>query len=187
MSLSVLGCPARTSVADIDGNLYTVVVIGGQTWLGSNLRTTHAPDGRSLITHFPADDSTQSRPLGLLYDWQNARQACMRGWHLPSDSEWSILADHLGPDVGGALKDTMLWSAPNTGATNRSGFAARPSGYWSGGEFDALVGRTAVFWSSTPQDTHFVWTRSLATAHDSLRRVGQHPNYGLAVRCIRTS
>ena len=184
--LSVMGCQARASVADIDGNTYPVVVIGTQTWLGTNLRTTRAPDGNPLITHMPADDSSLSSRYGLLYDWANARQACPRGWHLPSDREWSTLAAHLGPDAGGALKDTVSWHTPNAGATNRSGFAARPSGYWSAGEFDDLVGRTAVYWSATAQDTHFVWTRSVASANDSLRRVGQHPNYGLAVRCIKT-
>lgn len=184
--LTVMGCRARSFVADIDGNTYPVVVIGTQTWLGTNLRTTRAPDGRPLITHLPANDSSRSRSLGLLYDWANARPACMRGWQLPSDRDWSVLAAHLGPDAGGALKDTVFWSAPNVGATNRSGFAARPSGYWSAGEFDDLVGQAAVYWSASQQDTHFVWTRSLAAVHDSLRRVSQHPNYGLAVRCIKT-
>jgi uncharacterized protein (TIGR02145 family) len=172
-------------VNDVDNNTYPVVVIGKQAWLGANLRTTRTLDGSPLITHAPNNDSTTSRGFGLLYDWVNAQQACLRGWHLPSDSEWSVLAAQLGPDAGGALKDTVFWSAPNAGATNRSGFSARPSGYWSREEFESLFGRTVVYWSATPQDTHFVWTRTLASAHDSLRRVGQHPNYGLAVRCVK--
>ena len=69
----------------------------------------------------------------------------------------------------------------------RTGFAARPAGYWNVAGLDNLFGRVVVYWSSTPQDTHFVWTRSLATAHDTLRRVAQHPDYGLAVRCVRDS
>lgn len=37
-------------VVDIDHNIYYPVNIGDQTWLNSNLKTTHYPDG-SVIEH----------------------------------------------------------------------------------------------------------------------------------------
>ena len=181
----VVACQSRRTVTDVDHNVYPILTIGQQTWLGANLRVIRSADGRPLVTHHPNNDSAMAAAYGLLYDWTNAQRACMRGWHLPSDSEWSALSTYLGRDAGGSLKDTTLWEPPNVGATNKSKFAARPSGYWSGDEFASLFGRTAVYWSATPQDTHFVWTRTLSTAHDSLRRVTQHPGYGFAIRCLR--
>ena len=42
-----------------------------------------------------------------------------------------MLTNYLGGlnIAGGKLKATTLWSLPNTGATNESGFTAIPSGY----------------------------------------------------------
>jgi uncharacterized protein (TIGR02145 family) len=110
----------------------------------------------------------------------------MSGWRLATDHDWSALTDVLGTDVGRVLKDMASWSPRDTGVTRASGFAARPAGYWSGGEFENEFGRTAVFWSATLADTHFVWTRVLSVDHDSLRRVKQHPGYGFSVRCIKS-
>ncbi len=182
---TLAACSGSYTVADIDGNTYPVVVIGNQRWTAANLRTTRAFDGRPLAAHPPNADTATVARFGLLYDWADARRACMTGWHLPSDQEWAMLDHAVGAAAGGALKDTAHWQAPNVGAVNRYGFAARPAGYWNDVGFDNLFGRAVVYWSSTPQDTHFVWTRSLAADHDSLRRVPQHPTYGLAVRCVR--
>lgn len=186
IALTLTTCQrAPRTVVDIDQNTYPVVAIGAQVWLAANLRTSRSADGVALETHPTNEDSTGAPVYGLLYNWATAQHACMRGWHLPSDSEWALLAALLGPSAGGALKDTIGWLLPNVGATNHLGFAARAAGYWSGGEFDSQFGQTAVFWSATPQDTHFVWTRTLASGHDSLRRVPQHPNFGFSVRCVK--
>jgi uncharacterized protein (TIGR02145 family) len=182
---ALASCRGVRTVVDIDGNRYPVVAIGAQEWLAANLRVTRAPNGAPLTAHRPNGAAATVSQFGLLYNWADARRACMAGWHLPSDDEWSMLAQHLGPAAGGALKDTIAWLAPNAGATNRVGYSARPAGYWNEEGFDNLFGRATVFWSATPQDTHFVWTRSLSASHDSLRRVTQHPNYGLSVRCVR--
>ena len=57
---------------------------------------------------------------------------------------------------------TGLWYAPNTGATNSSGFTALPGGtrYWNG--YFSYLGSTANFWSSTEERAHYiVWYRYL--------------------------
>jgi len=186
-SLVIVGCRVvPPTVTDVDHNVYPTVALGSQVWMAANLRSTRGPDGTALFSHLPNDDSTMVPDYGRLYDWASAQHACMNGWHLPSDGEWALLAAHLGAAAGGALKDRGFWAPPSTGATNASGFGARPAGYWNGGEFDNLFGRMAAFWSSTPLDTNLVWTRVLANAHDSLRRASQHAHYGFSVRCVRT-
>lgn len=180
----LVACGGR-GATDIDRNSYPTLRIGRQEWLGANLRVTRAPNGTALRTFAPNDDSGLVAEYGLLYDWASAKRACMVGWRLPTDEDWTQLAGALGARPGGALKDTAGWRPPNAGATNRSGFTARASGYWSGGEFDNLFGRVAVYWSATAADTHFVWTRTLRPGDDSLHRVTQHPSFGFAVRCVR--
>ena len=169
---------------DIDGNAYRIVQIGTQVWMAENLRVTRAPDGSPLQTHFPNDDSSTIKTYGLLYDWKTALRAAPEGWHVPSDDEWKILESYLGDRAVLALKDTAYWQSDNTSSTIAAAFSARSAGYWNDGEFDNRFGKTAVFWSSTPADSHFVWARTLSTNHDTLRRAQQHPHYGFSVRCI---
>ena len=48
------------------------------------------------------------------------------GWHIPQDSDWTILVDFLGgtEKAGGKLKDyyTPYWSEPNVCLANNYGF-----------------------------------------------------------------
>jgi uncharacterized protein (TIGR02145 family) len=92
------------------------------------------------------DDITNASTYGALYTWDAAMNGadssssspsgiqgvCPDGWHLPSDSEWTEMINHLGGhDVaGGKLKETGNdhWISPNEGATNESGFTAIASG-----------------------------------------------------------
>ena len=75
--------------------------------------------------------------FGRLYDHATALAACPEGWRLPFDSEWTLLISSLGgSDVaGGKLKATTHWSAPNTGATNESGWTGLPGGFYDA-QFD---------------------------------------------------
>jgi uncharacterized protein (TIGR02145 family) len=168
-------------VRDVDGHEYEVVTIGSQVWLAGNLQATHAPDGKEVASYVPNDDSSQVASYGRLYGWQAAQQVCPKGWHLPSDAEWSSLESSLGSRAGVRLIDPQFW--PKAADLDRPGFKARPAGYWNDQGFDDLFGTRAVFWTSTPQDEHLVWSRVLSI--DSLRRAPQHPQYGFSVRCVR--
>jgi len=50
----------------------------------------------------------------------------------PTDAEWTSLITYLGGDAiaGGKMKSTgtTLWTDPNEGATNESGFTGLPGG-----------------------------------------------------------
>ena len=148
------GC-VETFITDVDGNLYPVVTIGNQCWMGKDLITTRYNDGSDIPdgnvdidtwnlmgTAAACDYQYGSQPdnlYGRLYNWYAATQPniCPLGWHVPTDAEWTDLAVYLGGPLvtGGKLKETGtleggngLWYAPNTAATNESSFAARPTG-----------------------------------------------------------
>ena len=143
---------AGSPVTDIDGNIYQTEKIGTQVWMTQNLKTAHFRDGspipeledtltlawQNLTTPawcYYGSDSANNATYGKLYNWyavEDARNICPTGYHIPTDSEWTVLSNYLGGDAvsGGHLKSTgSLWASPNTGADNSSGFAALPAGY----------------------------------------------------------
>jgi uncharacterized protein (TIGR02145 family) len=140
-------------VKDIDNNIYHTIIIGNQAWLVENLKSSKYRNGDVILNFTDTakwawqnkttgaysnynNDTTISKIYGKLYNWyavNEARGFCPVGWHVPSDVEWKELIDFLGGETiaGNKLLEsgTSHWRAPNTGATNTSGFTALPAGY----------------------------------------------------------
>jgi uncharacterized protein (TIGR02145 family) len=160
--------PPALTVTDADGNVYQTVKIGNQTWTTENLRTTKFNDGTSIpnetngvtwtTLYTPAycwylNDITNKVKYGALYNRAAAHNPMLApdGWHVSTLSDWDNLVNYLGAAGGGKLKQTgtINWNAPNTGATNETGFNAVPSGYRDDvGTFYNLKMR-AIFWGIT--------------------------------------
>jgi len=118
----------------------------------------------------------------------NVRGICPTGWHMPSDAEWGTLETFLGgPSVaGGALKSTSgLWTTPNTGATNSSGFSALPGGYRNTGGAFNFVGYSTGFWSSSESSSTSAVYRYLGYNGSSVDRYNSNRNYGFSARCTQ--
>ena len=121
---------------------YEEVMIGNQVWMKRNWDADYP--GSKVY-----DDDENNRDIyGGLYTWHQAMAAdfCPDGWHVPTEAEVDILiATLLGESVaGGKLKDIGWWDAPNTGASNSSGFKGMP-----GGKFDLLfsiLGAKGLLW-----------------------------------------
>ena len=164
------------SVSDIDGNTYKTIQIGTQTWMAENLKTTKYNDGIAIPNikddtgwgtlstgaycdyyNFPA----YSAIYGRLYNWfvaasTNLKNVCPTGWHVASDTEWTVLIDYLGGESGVEYKlkeaGTAHWPDPNTDATNESGFTALPGGGRYQPDTFGDVGAHANWWLSTEHD-----------------------------------
>lgn len=125
----------------------TPVTIGDQVWDSKNLDTSYYRDGSPIQYGITSPTSTVGayfwydglQPNGLtygkLYNWwavNDSRNIAPAGWRVATSADWTILTDFLGGDsvAGGKLKQTgtTLWTSPNTGATNSSGFTALPGG-----------------------------------------------------------
>jgi uncharacterized protein (TIGR02145 family) len=138
------------TLTDADGNVYQTVTIGAQVWMAENLRTTKYNDGtpipnvtlaadwNALTTGAYSDynnDPANATDYGRIYNWYaiNTGKLAPAGWHVPTTAEWATLVTTLGGEgtAGGPAKETgnAHWNAPNTGATNTSGFTGRGSGY----------------------------------------------------------
>jgi uncharacterized protein (TIGR02145 family) len=196
-------CPL--TVIDIDGNVYDVVKIGNQCWMKENLKTSKYNDGANIPTGL-SDAMWQSTTSGAyaiydnnvdlnnfygkLYNWYavNTGKLCPVGWHIPSDAEWTILTDFLGGEevAGGKMKSTTGWQAPNTGATNSSGFTGLPGGYRTqddGGIYD--IGYGGFWWSSTEYVTSSAWSQYLHWNFNYSYRYNTYRADGLSCRCIK--
>jgi uncharacterized protein (TIGR02145 family) len=84
------------------------------------------------------------------------------------------------------MKSTILWSSPNTGATNSSGFNALPAGYRldESGSFLAL-GEYACFWRFTPDANENAGSRDLNYKDSEADPSGNRRTCGLSIRCIK--
>jgi len=199
------------TITDVrDGIIYGTVKIGDQCWMSQNLNVGIRIDGNTdqtntgTIEKYCYGDTESNCDLyGGLYQWDQAMNyisvpmtqgICPEGWHLPADEEWTVLTDNLGGTgiAGGKLKSTGtiqsstgLWNAPNTGATNESGFTALPVGERQlAGTFNGL-GNYTVFWSSSESGPFDVWNRSLNYQTDNIYQNGASEDFGNSVRCIK--
>jgi len=216
---------AEMGVEDADGNSYKAVKIGSQVWMAENLKTTKYNDGTGIsnVTDdaewnglttdaycwYNNDAVTYKDDYGALYNWfsVNTGKLCPSGWHVPTDSEWHILALAIDPDavvgdtetpLGGKLKETgtLHWASPNGGATNESGFTALPGGtrednitggYDPSSNFEGLtIG--GCWWTSTEYSSNIAWYRNLGNVNGTLARLAgtnQSKRFGYSVRCIK--
>lgn len=93
------------------------------------------------------------------------RGVCPKGWHVPSQSEWSDLVAAVGSSSGTKLKSTSGWDDDAGGVSTSGlnedvgrsgngddtfGFSVFPAGDWEHQDGYSNEGKRAFFWSSTP-------------------------------------
>lgn len=204
-------CPTAT---DADGNTYPTVRIGTQCWTAENMHATHGVDGQEIPLSEQRSDRTPYRycpngrsknvaTYGYLYNWEAAKMVCPKGWHLPSDAEWTQLTDFVSsqrPYVcsdkaennAKALAAATGWKRCKKSCTagyhpeenNATGFAVLPAGgfyddgygYFSYGTF---------FWTSTEYNNESAYKRYLDYDTTCLVRYTYLKIGGGAVRCVK--
>ncbi len=83
------------------------------------------------------------------------------------------------------MKSITGWNAPNTGATNESGFTGLPGGTRVNSGAYGAMGLYAYWWSSTERNAGDTWSRDLYFYFSSLDRNSHVKQSGLNVRCVR--
>ena len=200
-----------SNITDVEGNSYKTVYIGTQQWMAENLKVSKYSDGTTIpnITgntewsylttgawSYYNNDVANNAKYGKLYNWyavskysNGNRNVCPTGWHVPTDSEWTVLTDYLGGTTvaGGKMKEvgTTSWISPNTGVTNTSLFTGLPGGSrYSNGNYDH-IGYYGNWWSSSEDGTDGAWVRYLDNDYGDANRGGNGKKNGLSVRCLR--
>ncbi len=147
----------------------------------------------------PGNDTT----FGKLYNWYAAANPliCPQGWHVPTDAEWQQLESALGmpgselgqtsfrgiaQNVGGKMKTTTSWNAPNHGATNESGFSGLPGGHRdSGTGAFTTIGSYGNWWSASESGVESAWRRVLYGIMVGIYRDAYYKRNGFCLRCLR--
>jgi uncharacterized protein (TIGR02145 family) len=197
------------SLTDIDNNIYRTIQIGTQTWMAENLKVSKLNDGTSLslasdfvawkqfegpgCTYYDFSPQVYKPVYGALYNWDAASSGklCPAGWHVPADSEWTVLTTYLGDDseLGKKLKEAGAshWYYPLGTITNESGFTALPGSliYWDWTAF-SQIGNDGFLWSATPSEySSEAYCRSLARYHNHFYKQSMYKKNGLSVRCLK--
>jgi uncharacterized protein (TIGR02145 family) len=166
-----------------DGRVYAWVKIGSLHWMAENLKFT------AKTGSWAYNDDTVNLPVyGRLYNWKTAVTSCPKGWHVPTDKEWSALIQALGGPEQAGLKmqamDTIvkvkLPSAPGTAALTTLLCGVRhPDGsciglnYWGG------------FWSGTKTNDSVASNVLFAHGRGDLGLSTNDKNSGFSVRCVK--
>ncbi len=192
-----------------DGKIYPTVQVGTQCWMGRNLNVGTRINGNQNQT----DNSTLEKycfnnlesncdVYGGLYQWSEMMQysttegvqgICPDDWHLPTDADFTVLTTYLGglAAAGGKMKETGTghWTAPNTGATNESGFTLLPGGLrnYVGG-FGDLNNRGSIWSSTINTGAGFDCSFNLDLFYNTSaveRQSGAMWSNGFSVRCLK--
>lgn len=188
------------------------IQIGNQVWMTENLNVDKFRNG-DPIPHAKTSaewekarknkqpawcyydyDPANGKKYGKLYNWyavNDPRGLAPKGWHVPSDAEWGVLADYLGENAGGKMKSESGWVQDGNG-TNESGFTALPAGIlWH--TWSDHIGWQGYWWSSTEYNTSKSWCRNISFEYGcylgkctcGLHRYDHYKGEGLSVRCLR--
>jgi uncharacterized protein (TIGR02145 family) len=143
-------------IRDYDGNIYTPIVLGSQTWLLQNLRTTHYRNGE-IIPNLTSANSWESTmygaqcafnnttnndtitKYGLLYNWlavSDSRNIAPLGWHVATDNDWKTLIKYLSSH--GYNYDQTITN--DSTASNKLGKAIAGTNTWYSSSVTGAIG-----------------------------------------------
>ncbi len=190
-------------------NCYSLSIsIGTQKWMTVNLDVVTYRNGDTIpqVTDPKAwaglttgawcyynNDPNNGAIYSKLYNWyavNDPRGLTPKGWHIPTDAEWTELGNFLGGDAiaGGKMKvkGTTIWAIPNADATNESGYAGLPGGYrLNDGYSFFTAGYFGCWWSAKQSNSTEAWSRYLLYNFSDLYRNSVNKKNGFSVRCLR--
>lgn len=164
-------------ITDIDGNIYPTVIIGSQTWMADNLRTTKYFNGTEIMNQTGIRNNTHPNSyiiinndenlinnFGLLYNGEVllnlGRGPCPDGWRVPLQDDYRTLFGFPVNNFRGSFNVVKQgYNVFNTGSITgnlRVNFRAVPSGYRRGTTASYLNER-ALFFTKTNggNNTHY--------------------------------
>ena len=196
------------TVNDAEGNVYNTIGIGYQEWMTQNLRTVVYRNGTDSIPlaesdslwatkvtptycWYAGDSAANAGVYGALYNWYavNTGNLCPTGWHVATNDDFSELVRYTGGAgvAGGILKETGTahWNTPNSGATDKYGFAARGAGKRSSdGVFD-FVKVEGNWWTSTEYSTLNGSYFNILFNYGNSFQAYMGKKTGMSVRCVK--
>jgi uncharacterized protein (TIGR02145 family) len=219
------GDPGTSTITDTCGNVYHTVQIGNQVWTIENLRTTLYNDGTPITLDtgtatwgtgttgkycwYGNDSASNKVTFGALYNWYavNTGKLAPAGWHVPTDSEWTILANYLiahgynwdGTTTGSKIAKSMAavteWGTSatagavgnNLNRNNRCGFSALPGGFRTNTGGFMYQGTFGDWGSATEHDASNSWYCELQYGSWTLINFYNSNSDGNSIRLVRNN
>lgn len=181
--------------------------------VGTAIEPTTGQSDNDIIERYCYDNlPSNCNTYGGLYTWDEAMQytttegtrgICPEGWHIPTDDEFCTLENFVdsgtldcnrttweGIDAGNKLRETgtTYWLAPNTGATNSTGFSGRGAGQYStnGSTFENITEILIMHTSKeTAPGSALRFVREIADGESQIYRGSPVKNMAVSVRCIK--
>ena len=179
------------------------IKIGTQTWTTKNLDVTKYRNGDAIpqvqdknawaklktgAWCYYENNTANGTTYGKLYNWfavNDTRGLAPKGYHIPTDAEWTILTDNLGEEAGTKMKSTSGWDNFGNG-TNTSGFAGLPGGCRNYDGNFANFGANGYWWSSSEGNTNTALSSTLDYYYDgNVLSSNDDKQSGFSVRCLR--
>jgi uncharacterized protein (TIGR02145 family) len=206
------------------------VTIGAQVWATKNLDVETYRNGDTILQVEDQEEwatipygafcyikikGEKVTTYGKLYNWyavNDPRGLAPKGYHIPTDAEWTTLTDNLGglSLAGTKMKNTSGWEAHNSmgddrtidgNGTNSSGFSGLPGGYGNNNGKSNSKGKKGIWWSSSEcgsiRDEREAladgassarsksWCRMMSNEGGKVHRHESNWQEGLSVRCLR--
>jgi uncharacterized protein (TIGR02145 family) len=191
------GVYLKGGLEDKSGNKYEAVLIGGKTWMASDL-------------NYDAPGSKPG-PYGKLYDWVTAMNIdpvysntiypdvslkhqgiCPDGWHVPSERDWNVLLLYAADSATGEYAAFRLraafegWDYKPVAFDDEYGFAALPG-------VTGMVGDDDIWWSTKQTDwipdgdpsTEVVTLGIRPNIRNSVGSQRQPKSNFLSIRCLK--
>jgi uncharacterized protein (TIGR02145 family) len=237
LSISTAGnCSFGSFTDSRDGIIYKTIKVGTQVWMAENLAYLPSvnldsdgsyTESKYYVYGYEGTNVSEAKAkvnyvnCGVLYNWVAAmngesssnsvpsgvRGICPVGWHIPSDSEWSLFGNFLissgfnydgstsGNKVAKSLALSGLWtdsqvtgSAGNSDFNtiqNKTCFSANPAGHRN--YLGSFVGLRDVstWWTSSEESGSFAWHRTIAYNLIDMWRDSNMKEVGFSVRCVK--
>lgn len=185
-----------------DNQTYRTVEIGTQTWMAQNLN--YAGTSASPVGVWYNNNSDSGAKYGRLYTWADmmvghassaaspsgVQGVCPAGWHVPSDTEWSILTTSIGGEssAGEKLKSASGWMQYGTSSSNGTdayGFRVLPAAARDETGAYLACGYSTFFWSATLFSSADALARAFSFMPTQVIRTRQDERYAVSVRCLK--
>ncbi|MCQ2606082.1 MAG: fibrobacter succinogenes major paralogous domain-containing protein [Bacteroidales bacterium] len=188
------------TVADVEGNTYTVVKIGENEWFTSNLKTTKLNDGSDIAvvadneqwanaTEAACATYNNAEDAEMVYNYAAVKteKLCPEGWTVPTENEWLQLAATYA-----SVENAEGWDqVPTTIGWDSTNFSASAAGFREKNGNFYEEGNLGLWWTSTDHNeanAMYVYMRNIGS--EKAKYVGLTKSHigrtkGLSVRCVR--
>jgi uncharacterized protein (TIGR02145 family) len=189
------------------GSINYEVTIGKQVWMTQNLNVDKFLNGDAIPEAetdgewraygqageaawcYCNNDPKNREKYGKLYNWyavNDPRGLAPKGWHIPSDTEYTVLIPYLDgvKKAGAKMKSKVGWFNGGNG-TNSSGFSGLPGGYRNSDGTFSGIDSLGYWWSSAEYNTGTAWGFGLSSFDGDVFRYNADKELGISVRCLR--